>query len=401
MNNKPLLSFAILSYKNYKYIKEALDSVFMQDYPNIQLIISNDGSDDFDESDIISYITNNKPQNISSFYINNNERNVGTVKNVNFARKKAEGEFFMLMAADDALYDEHVLSRFVDKFEQIGSEAYIVSAKIAMCGHELSDIREYFPDDEGVQAIKTMSSQEMFSRLSHTYTIPTTSSCYRMSLYEKVGNYDEGYFIIEDAPLYIKMARLGIEFHWIDDMIAARHRDGGISHGNTNNLSEAYRRYRYDEIILYKTEILPYKDQIFPRDYRKMMNKWKYLDRAYFQTFVLPNMSKAERRKYFIKNWPSLLRSIAKRAKDKMFCFHESALLSEMKVLATISITVYLLLYFRLLQPFLTSVQIERMVFWISGVSTIVCYTILFFIYVMRLVYRVYLLAKSTITGRG
>lgn len=400
MNEKPLLSVAILAYKNYQYIKEALGSVFIQDYPNIQLIISNDGSDDFDESELVIYITNNRTDNIQSIFINNNERNMGTVKNVNFARSKANGEFFMLMAADDALYDEHVLSRFVEEFERLGPNAYIVSARTAMCSHDLSDIIEYFPDEEGVQAIQTLSSQEMFSRLSHTFTIPTTSSCYRMSLYEKVGDYDEGYFIIEDAPLYVKMARYGIKFHWIDDIIAARHRDGGVSHGNTNNLSESYRKYRYDEIILYKTEILPYKNQVLPQDYNKMTKKWEYLDRAYFQTFVLPNMSKTERWKYNRQNWRPLLRNVAKRAKDKTIEFSfDQNFFKEMKVLSIISIIAYLVLYFRLLEPVL-SVQIEKILLYISGISAIGCYTILFLLYLMRLVYRVYLAAKFSITGR-
>lgn len=400
MNDRPLISIAILSYKNYKYIKEALASVLIQDYPNIQLIISNDGSDDFNETDLISYIEKNKKANIKSLYINNNAHNMGTVKNVNFARSKADGEFFMLLAADDALYDEHVLSRFIEEFERLGPKSFIVSARTAMCAHELSDVVELFPDNEGVEAIKNFSPQEMFSRLSHTFTIPTTSTCYRMSLYDIIGDYDESYFIIEDAPLYIRMARLGYKFHWIDDMIAARHRDGGISHGNKINLSEAYRKYRYDEIILYQMEILPYKDLILPNDIDKMMHKWEYLDRAYFQTFILPNMSKAEKRKYMLKNWKPLLRSILKRTKDKTIeISFDDNFCKEIAILSSILIIAFALINFVFNEYIIESSTVD-VILNLLTLLLILFSSVLFLFYTCRFVYRVYLAVKFIIKGR-
>lgn len=168
--DKPLLTFSILSYNNYKYIKEALDSVFMQDYPNIQLIISNDGSTDFDEEDIVRYIGEKRKENITQIIINNNERKFGLIRNLDYCRKYARGEFIMFMAADDALLDKSVLSRYIEEFEKLGENAVIVSSKIAMCSHCLSEIMRYEPDVKGINAIKTFNSSQMFSRLSHTYT---------------------------------------------------------------------------------------------------------------------------------------------------------------------------------------------------------------------------------------
>lgn len=42
-----LISISILTYRNYRYLYEALESVFSQDYSNIELIVSDDGSDNF------------------------------------------------------------------------------------------------------------------------------------------------------------------------------------------------------------------------------------------------------------------------------------------------------------------------------------------------------------------
>ncbi|KTE93843.1 hypothetical protein AT727_02490 [Desulfitobacterium hafniense] len=400
MNERPLISMAILSYKNYKYIKEALDSVFIQDYPNIQLIISNDGSDDFDESDLILYINNNRKENIQSVYINNNECNIGTVKNVNLVRSKADGEFLMLMAADDALYDEYVLSRFVDEFKRLGPDAYIVSARTAMCGHDLSEVIEIFPDDEGIKAIKTLSSQEMFSRLSHTFTIPTTSTCYRMSLYDRIGEYNEDYFIIEDAPLFVKLARLGYKFYWIDDMIAARHRDGGISHGNVNSLSEAYRKYQYDEILIYKNEILPYKSMILKRDYKQMLRKWKYINHAYQQTYILPNLHGKEKIQHYIKTSPLLIRKFLKRTKEKVIeLSYDDYFCKIFLILILFSFIDYIMLYSGLFIP-VTGIGLGNNLLLFFGSITLLCSILLFLMYVIRIVYRLYLAVKYIILGR-
>lgn len=287
MNGKQIITVGIASYNNYIYLKEAVDSVLKQDYSYIEVIISNDGSSDFNEMEIREYIEKHKKENIVNYIINNHETNQGTVRNVNYIRRNATGEFLMLMAADDALYDETVLSSFVGEFNRLGDDAYIISAQTAMCGEKLDEVRSYEPSTDGIQAIKNMTPEEMFSRLSHTFTIPTTSTCYRMSLYDLVGPYSEEYFIIEDAPLYLKMARMGLKFHWLDGMIAARHRDGGISHGNSKNTSESYRKYRYDEVLIFKNEILPYQDQLFPNDRRIMLEKWEYLKQAYDSDFSL------------------------------------------------------------------------------------------------------------------
>ncbi len=292
----PLFSFAIVSYNNYKYIFETVDSVLEQTYPKIELLISNDGASDFNEKELREYILKNKRENIVDFKIQNHPRNVGTVRNVESTRQMAHGEFIMYMAADDVLYDKYVLEKFVDRFLSLPSDAMVLSCRTAMCGCDIRQIMDYQPDIEGIKAIKNYTPQKMFSRLTHTFTIPTTSTCYRMALYDLVGPYDTDYFIIEDASLYLRISRLGIKIYWIDDMVAARHRDGGVSHSEPKKLSETYRKYRYDEVMIYQKEILPYQDRIHPKDLVQMRRKWEYIQHSYKETFQTSKMQKIRNR---------------------------------------------------------------------------------------------------------
>lgn len=293
---KSLFSFAILSYNNFHYIYEAVDSVLKQTYSPIELLISNDGSPDFKEKELREYIERRKGSNIVRIDIHNNERNLGTVRNVESVRKRACGEFIMYMAADDALYDETVLQRYVNEFDRVGDEAMVLSSRTAMCGSELNMIMDYLPDEEGIKVIRDGTPAQLFSRMSHTFTIPTTSTCYRMALYTQIGPYDTDYYIIEDASIFMRLSRLGIKVHWVDDMIGARHRDGGISHSKPAKLSESYRKYRYDEVLLFEKEILPYADRIFAKDRDLMLKKWEYVRNSYHETFELTQAQRIYRK---------------------------------------------------------------------------------------------------------
>lgn len=291
-----LFTIGILAYNNYNFIKEAIDSVLNQNYDSIEIIINNDGSKDFNEQELFKYICENKRNNIKNIIIHNNEENVGTVKSANYICKNASGEYFMLMAADDALYDQEVFGRYVQEFSK--RDEKVLMAKIAMCGLELSDEREYIPSQEMIDLLKSQDNKRIFSRLTHDSFIPTTSTCYKIELLEETGYFDEKYFIIEDASKFIYLARKGYKFGWIDNFIASRHRDGGVSHGNSRNKSESYRRYRFDELLLFVDEILPYKEQLLPKDQELMEKKWKYIKGAYYRNFLLNDEGDVEYRNY-------------------------------------------------------------------------------------------------------
>lgn len=399
MKEAKLFSFVITSYNNYKYIREAVDSVLMQDYPRIQLIFSNDGSADFNAEELSDYVEGRKGQSIVDVQIYAHEENQGTVRNVEFCRSKADGEYIMYMAADDALNGADVLSRYVAEFDKLGEDALVLCSKVAMCGESLGDIEGYEPSAEGIRAIRDGSPQELFSRMSHTWTIPTTTCCYRREVYDVVGGYDTDYFIMEDGPLFMKLARNGQRIYWVDDLVAARHRGGGISHGNTLNLSESYRKYRYDEIIFFEKEVLPFRDQLLKEDKKPMQSKWEYIQRAYFETFVMPNMSTRELFVYQLKHFPRYIRGVLRRTKEEAVGWIEDTYLNKnLFFIGIVSAVVYLLL---LLLPVPISAETKMRVMNTTGVMAVAFCGFALFLRVMRVVRHLWLTVKYIFTGRG
>ena len=65
----PLVTVVTPSYNNSKTIFGAIDSVLMQSYPNIQYIVCDDASSDFDGEAIIEYIRAKNTGNIVDFIV--------------------------------------------------------------------------------------------------------------------------------------------------------------------------------------------------------------------------------------------------------------------------------------------------------------------------------------------
>lgn len=110
--NEPRFSVIILCYRHFEYLPTAIDSVLAQDYPNIELIISDDGSPNFPKEELDDYISARKGPNITNVILHQEEANCGTVRHLNHAVPLCTGDYIALLAGDDVLYDAHVLTSY-------------------------------------------------------------------------------------------------------------------------------------------------------------------------------------------------------------------------------------------------------------------------------------------------
>lgn len=94
--NKPLVSIIITTYNNEEYIKSSIESCLLQTYPNIEIIVIDDGSTDNTYKILKDYIENKK---IKYYYQSNMERIVAR----NNGLKYAKGQYINFLDADDLL----------------------------------------------------------------------------------------------------------------------------------------------------------------------------------------------------------------------------------------------------------------------------------------------------------
>ncbi|MDN3587420.1 glycosyltransferase family 2 protein [Pedobacter aquatilis] len=93
---QPLVSIALCTYNGEKYIAKQLDSILNQDYPNLEIIISDDVSSDGTAAILEYYAAKN--QNIK-FWIN--DFNLGFNQNFKKAIDNCSGDFIAIADQDD------------------------------------------------------------------------------------------------------------------------------------------------------------------------------------------------------------------------------------------------------------------------------------------------------------
>lgn len=110
----PLFSVIVLTYLQGHLIEKCLDSILNQTYPNMELVICDDCSADFDEDRLRSYIEEKKEDNLKNLVIYKQSHNVGTTANAKTGIELSHGKYFKLHAGDDLLYHDDVLQNMAD-----------------------------------------------------------------------------------------------------------------------------------------------------------------------------------------------------------------------------------------------------------------------------------------------
>ncbi len=103
IKSTPLVSVIIPLYNAEKYVQEAIESILRQTYPNIEIVIVNDGSTDNSLNTVMKYESN-------SVKIFSNP-NSGAAFTRNFGFSNSRGEYVKFFDADDILSSETIMEQ--------------------------------------------------------------------------------------------------------------------------------------------------------------------------------------------------------------------------------------------------------------------------------------------------
>lgn len=276
MKEYPLISAVIIHYNNGDYIFETISSVLSQDYPNIELLISDDCSPNgFDVDRIIEFINTYRKDNLKRVIINENRTNIGTVKNLEKIREKEQGEYELLIAADDVWYDEHVFSAFAERFDELGPQAEWIVSQVEMRDEKLARVQELFVKTHIIELISKGKFKELLSEEAKTVCLPSAGTALRRTFFQKVNNLGESYDLIEDYPMQLRALRMGIPVYYLN-IVSVMHRHGGISHGNQQNSNSVYFRYIKDFIKIFEMEILQHEKDFQASDLDQIKKRYRW-----------------------------------------------------------------------------------------------------------------------------
>lgn len=256
-------------YNNSDMLKDCIDSVLIQNYSDIEIIIADDKSLVFREQELFRYINDNQHGNISNIAIYQNEKNLGTVKNLNQAIKRSTGVYIKIIAADDLLYDPKVLSQVVEKFNDV--EDGVLICDVMQCDENLNYMGRY--KSEFLNNINLYSSQKNFENLCVRNYIKAAGVFFTKSFFDDNGLFDEKYRLLEDWPtwlsFFLKEKRMVYK-----PILAVKYRiDTGV-------IANSNPYYLKDRKLVFKDLIQKNKNKISFTVYLK----------AFFSTYLFTNL---------------------------------------------------------------------------------------------------------------
>jgi cellulose synthase/poly-beta-1,6-N-acetylglucosamine synthase-like glycosyltransferase len=117
---RPLVTFAVFAYNQAKYIRQAVEGAFDQNYEPLEIILSDDASSD--ETFEIMCEMAAVYSGPHAVRVRKNEKNLGVLGHILTVAREAEGEFIVVAAGDDISFPQRVqeLVPFFDS-EQVGA----------------------------------------------------------------------------------------------------------------------------------------------------------------------------------------------------------------------------------------------------------------------------------------
>ena len=340
-----MFSVAVVCYRNFEYIYDALKSVMSQRGVDIELIVSDDGSQVFPCDRIAEYGKSHQGSNIKNVIIRSEEHNVGTVRHLNHIIDIASGDFICFLACDDVFAGDDTLKRYKDGFKKAGAECCIEMAQTAMYDTSLRHLDSYYLRPNIAKLLIDKDYDGLLKQLLIAPCLPTVSTCYKREFFIKYGKFDESYCLIEDLPMHLRIAAERIDIHY-EKFVSIRHRHGGISHGASKAISETKRRY-FRDCLTYVSQSEKYRLSL-SGDFRKRIDSIKSIEKIYYEELLFRRSANIMDKIYFTSRhfvytiWTSyvkLARLLPLRYPVKLFAL----LIAVMFVLPSAIRSVYLL----------------------------------------------------------
>ena len=137
-NNYPLVSIVLATYNGERYLKEQLDTVFQQTYPNLEIVAIDDCSSDTTVSILHHYASVHSNMKV---YVN--ERNMGHIKAFEKGISLSTGVFIALCDQDD-IWNKHKIELLMKEKNGYGmvfcDSAFIDEGKKNL-NRKISDIK--------------------------------------------------------------------------------------------------------------------------------------------------------------------------------------------------------------------------------------------------------------------
>lgn len=213
---KPWVTVICISYNHDAYIKQALQSVVDQDYPNVELIVIDNGSADRSAEYIASF---SQAHPATRFILNS--VNLGLNRAFNQGLALARGRYVIDLSADDVLLPGRI-SKQTALFEQLSGPYAVVFSNAAYIDEQGQETELHYAVDSSGRAIPSIPTGNVFRAILESYFICTPTMMMRRDVLNELGGYDET-LAFEDFDFWVRSSRL-YYYAYVDEVLMQKRR---------------------------------------------------------------------------------------------------------------------------------------------------------------------------------
>lgn len=231
LSNLPKVSIVIPVYNGSNYLAEAIDSALTQTYPNVEVIVVDDGSSD---GGLTEGICRGYGQKIRYFH----KQNGGVSSALNFGIENMEGEYFSWLSHDDIYYPDKV-ERQVEYLKS-NPLVRIVGTGLDVIDDAGNEIGDHIPKSETI----VLNGRDVMDTW-----IYGCSLLIDRKVFDEVGGFNLENRTVQDLEMWLDIAKHGISFHFLSDALCQwrKHAESG---------SFAGRRAHFDEVELFFASLI-------------------------------------------------------------------------------------------------------------------------------------------------
>ena len=212
----PEISVIIPAYNASNYIAEAIDSALAQTYPNMEIVVVNDGSEDDGATERAALSYGDKIRYFS-------KQNGGSSSALNLGISNMTGEWFSWLSHDD-LYMPEKLEKQIAYIASLKIDASELSKHIFFSASELIDADgKVIRSCDIKKSVKLSCKIESFPHNGYQIAEPTVYNFHGCSClihkdaFADVGCFDENLRLINDMDLWYRLYSAGYKVHYIPE----------------------------------------------------------------------------------------------------------------------------------------------------------------------------------------
>lgn len=214
MQNNVLVSVCVITYNSSKYVIETLESIKLQSYNNIEVIISDDCSIDDTVATCQNWINENA-YHFKRIHLIQAVKNSGVAGNCNRAIQSANGVWIKCIAGDDLLFPNSIeeYMNFVGNNETCRiccSKAYFWGDdKKKLATIQQTYEKHYYP-------YLKMDVNSQLNKILRNLFVPGPGLFFQKQLWKDVNGFNEKYQFCEEYPFTLSVLEKGCQIFFID-----------------------------------------------------------------------------------------------------------------------------------------------------------------------------------------